>query len=450
MATRDILLFLITTYCSVVALKRPFFGLLAYVCYSLLAPHSLTWGPASTFSHVLVIGVCTIVGFFLSAERKNLPRDRELFFLVALWATFGFSTIFAFRPAEAFSFFQLISKSLLMVFIAISLIDSEERVRMLARVIAFSIGFYALKIGLFVIRTGGQGAVYGPDNSFLLANNSLGMALAMNVPFLFYLAKMESGPWLRRIAAAMLVFSYPAVIGTFSRGAWLGLAVATVLLVLKSKHRVLGIIFSILLVMSSPLWISNLVSEQIAARYGTLKDYEEDGSAISRFWNWDFCTRVGLSNPLTGGGFYLYSPEAYVKYFSEFFEHYPDKVWSCHNTWLAMLAEHGLPGFVLWIGLLGSALLSLRQLKMREHNSGPQNLVTNFSDMLQIALASYMVTSTFVDVGYYEGLYFALVMVIAMKEVARRQRLETSALPLTAELQEIAISPRVPLAKPVS
>src|SRR6185295_14138787 len=107
---------------------------------------------------------------------------------------------------------------------------------------------------------------------------------------------------------------------------------ATIFLVLKSKHRILSIVAAGVLALSSPLWISRVTSEQIAQRYDTLKNYEDDGSANSRFWNWTFCSRVGLANPLAGAGFNFYSPAAYQVYYPEFLDKYPDKVWSCHNT----------------------------------------------------------------------------------------------------------------------
>jgi probable O-glycosylation ligase (exosortase A-associated) len=271
------------------------------------------------------------------------------------------------------------------------------------------------------------------------------MALAMNVPFLFYVARTEVVPWFRRIAQAMFVLSYPAVIGTFSRGAWLALAATTTLLVLKSKHRVLAIFFIVMVALASPMWISHVVSDQIADRYSTLKNYEEDQSANSRFWNWEFCTRVGLGNPLYGGGFYLYSREAYNTYLPEFLSRFRGKVWSCHSTWLSMLAEHGMPGFILWIALLGSAIYSLRQLRRSAYSTGERTWLTDFCYMLQVGLASYMVSSTFVDVGYYEGIYYALVMVIVMKEIARRQMSEASAPQIAAELQENGMTRRVPV-----
>jgi len=39
--------------------------------------------------------------------------------------------------------------------------------------------------------------------------------------------------------------------------------------------------------------LSSLASEQMVERFGTHIEYEKDSSAQSRFWNWEFCSRVG-------------------------------------------------------------------------------------------------------------------------------------------------------------
>jgi putative inorganic carbon (HCO3(-)) transporter len=140
-------------------------------------------------------------------------------------------------------------------------------------------------------------------------------------------------------------FSYPATICTFSRGAWLALAAATGLIILKSKYKVFILAAALVLVpMSLPL-----LPERVVNRYDDLQNHEQEQSAQSRFWNWEFYIRVGLGNPLHGGGFDYYSRQAYVLYFPEFLKRWSGKVWPCHSMWFTVLGEHGLPGMTLWL-----------------------------------------------------------------------------------------------------
>jgi probable O-glycosylation ligase (exosortase A-associated) len=417
---RDLLLFAVTFFCGLTALRKPAFGLLAYICFSFLAPYSMTWGAARTFPHIGLIAVCTLAGIVLSSEVKKFPRQREAFLLLALWGMFGISTLFAIYPDAALQHLILMSKILLMVFLTMVILNTKERLQLLVRVIALSLGFYGLKIGLFVLRTGGQGAVYGPDDSFLSANNSLGMALAMNVPLLFYLAKIESRPWVRHLMRLMAAFSYPAVVGTFSRGAWLTLASLTGLQALKSKHNVVAVVVVALVLFTAPVWAPMVFSEQVSSRYSTLENYEEDQSAQSRFWNWEFCARVGLARPITGGGFYLYSAESYEAFFPEFTQRWRDRVWSCHSMWLTAWAEHGIPGFLLWITLMASCLFSLRRIKVRAKAHADVAWAAPYADMIQAAFVGFMISGTFVDNAYFELYYFLIAATIILKEVTER------------------------------
>ena len=176
-------------------------------------------------------------------------------------------------------------------------INSEERLHSLIRVIGYSLGFYALKGGLFSVASGGGYIVYGPEESFLEANNSIGLALAMNIPILLYLLKTEQNNWLRRILKTMLFFSYPAIVCTYSRGAWIGMVVVTLLSVLKSKRKFTTVACSALAVIVLVTVLPLIAPERLFNRYDDLVEYKDESSAQSRFWNWEFCKRIGMDAP---------------------------------------------------------------------------------------------------------------------------------------------------------
>jgi putative inorganic carbon (hco3(-)) transporter len=417
---RDLLLLTLTAICALLAVRRPVYGIIAYISYSFLAPHSFAWGIARTFPHVHVIALCTLAGL-ISTGWRQLPKQREIFLLLALWGAFAVSTVFAIESERAMTQLFHVSKVLLMVFVSLYLIDSAQKLRWLVRAIALSIGFYGLKIGLFVMTTGGQEAVFGPSGSFLEANNSLGMALAVNVPLLFYLATVEESVWLRRLMNTMLGLSYPAVLGTFSRGAWVALATVTLFMMIKSKKRFLGIALIGVVVVSSPLWFSRVFSTQMSSRFDTLRNYEGDSSAQSRFWNWEFCTRVGLARPLHGAGFDYYSLRAYAIYFPEFVQRWPDKVWSCHNMWLSVFSEHGLLGLSLWLWLLACFWSTLRRIERVAPRKQSTEWLLPYSSMLEAALIAYVVSGTFLDVAYFELYYFLIVIAVVAKRLLEQQ-----------------------------
>ena len=400
----------------VVALMRPFIGVLAYVAYSFIGPHSYTYGMARSFSHVQAIAICTLVGIIFSSDRKQIPKQREFALLVLLWIVFGMSTLSSIAPDNAFNKLYTVSKIFLMLIAAMTIINTEDRLRSLVKAIALSIGFYGLKGGLFVVASGGIAAIEGPENSFLQSNNALGMAIAMNVPLLFYLAKVEENKWLWWLMQLMFVFSYPAVAGTFSRGAWLGLAVATGLMVMKSDSRKAKITSVLMLVLLIAVIVPNITSQQLQTRMNTFNNLDEDTSAEGRFWTWTFCGRVGAAYPILGGGFDYYSREMYARFYPEFLERFPGKYWSCHSMWLTIWGELGVVGSAVWGGLLISSLLSLRKLKQYSLMHRDFVWVSIYADMLQLAFIVYMVCGSFLDIAYFEMYYFLVSFVILLKE----------------------------------
>lgn len=422
---RDALLLLTTLVVSLKSLASPVFGILAYICYGLLAPQGFTWYFARTFPHSFVIGLCTIFSYITWQEKKKIPFLRETIMLAALWVLFGISTVFAIEPEWAQTKFIFLSKIFLMVFLSMLILQTPERMQMLARVIALSLGFYAVKGAVFFIGTGGTGMVQAPEGSFLTANNSLGAALAMNAPLLFYLLRTETHVWLRRLVMAMLVCTYPAVIGTFSRGAWLALGAATALMIMKSKHKVAIVASAALLGVLVLIWFPQIVSDRVASRANTLQNYEEDASAQSRFWNWEFCRRVGAAHPLLGAGFNYYSLKAYGIYYPEFLERWPGEQWSCHSTWLTIWGEHGIPAFLIWVGLIPSCWLSLMKIRAYGLANSESLWMVHWVSAVRASMIAFFIAGTFVDFAYFDLYYELIGTVVILKVIVSNKQSES-------------------------
>src|SRR5262245_43944711 len=98
---RDIILLAAVIAAALMAVRRPSFGLLTFVFLGVVAPQSYTWGFGRTFPFSQLIAISTVVGMFVSPERKTLGIQRETLLLILLWAFFGASTFVALYPGEA-------------------------------------------------------------------------------------------------------------------------------------------------------------------------------------------------------------------------------------------------------------------------------------------------------------------------------------------------------------
>lgn len=424
---RDIALVILVFGSVVVAIRKPAYGMLLFVAFGILNPSSFTWGFGRSIPVAMIMAVATLAGYVVSPEPRRFPQQREVWMLLGLWFFFVVSTVFAYFPHRGWvsdaAVTQLIdvSKIFAMVYLSMALLNKVELVQLLMKVVALSIGFFAMKGGIWGILIGGSQIVYGPESSFLFSNNAIGLAMAMNVPLLYYLIQLESKLWVRWLMWGMLVLSIPAVVCTFSRGAWIGLAAAFGLILMKSKHKILiglggaACVLPVLLVL--PFLTVDFLPERVQHRFDDLVNYEEEGSAVSRFYSWEACKRIGLANPLTGEGFDYYRPGVYANYYPEFIEKYGyDKSWSCHSMWMTVLAEHGILAFLLWIILLLSCFLSLRKVQRFSKRVDGLQWMGYYASMIEVSLIVYMIIGTFLDVAYFDIYYQFIVVVILLKE----------------------------------
>ena len=61
----------------------------------------------------------------------------------------------------------------------------------------------------------------------------------MTVPMFFFMAQVESRKWIRLTIRVLLACVVISIIGTYSRGGLLGLAVVTLAIILKSRQKAL-------------------------------------------------------------------------------------------------------------------------------------------------------------------------------------------------------------------
>lgn len=449
MYIRDVILLIATIFFTAKALRNPLVGMLAYIGYGIISPQGLTWYFASELPHSMLIALATIIGFIFSHRRSNFPWSREIILLGILWLWFGLSTLFAYDQDSAWDKYGAITKVLFMTGLCMAIFKTRSDLHLAVRVIALSIGFYAVKGAVFFVLTAGEGTVEGSPRGFLFANNALGLALAMNVPLLVYLLGVEENKWMRRLVWLMLLCSYPATIGTFSRGAWVALAAVTGVIILRSKHRfiVMGV-FAILLMIGVSLF-PLLASSRLTERAQTFENIQDDGSAQQRFGSWEFCARVGLGNPVFGLGFDYYSLKVYEEYYPEYverwgMERWKGKAWSCHSMWMTVLGEHGVLAFALWIGLLVSCFMKLQRIKAVGRSRSELSWYVPWAEAIQASFLGFIVAGTFLDMAYFE-VYYQLVAVIVILSALQKE--ESSQLQANSS---DAVALGLPSAKPTS
>jgi probable O-glycosylation ligase (exosortase A-associated) len=395
-----------------VCFVRPFYGIVLWAIVAFLNPQNFIWMAADTFPWALAVAIATMAGFALFC-RDWVRRlvSREVFLILLLWSWFTVTSFvsantpeFVHHSQDTWFHWWFVTKVLLMTLLTVAIVDSFSRLKILVMVIAGSFGVFVAKSIPFIVETRGGMRVYGPENSMVADNNDFGLALNMTLPLFFYLAQTETKPWLKRTWAFLVVCTIPAVFFTYSRGALVGLIAVSVLMLLRSRHRLviipviaLGILFAMLF--APQTWRN---------RMDPTTQNALDGSARSRLNSWAYSWRLALNYPISGGGFATFTPELFHRYAPN----PKDDTHGAHSIYFQVLAEHGFVGLALYLTLVLSCFATAGRLRKRALAYGDTQ-VGSYADMFRFSLVGFLASGFFLGRAYFDY-YFMMVACLAI------------------------------------
>jgi O-antigen ligase len=220
---------------------------------------------------------------------------------------------------------------------------------------------------------------------------------------------------IRGLRAALLLASLPiAILATMTRAVWLSFAVSVGFLILRSKNRKLrkmSIGLAIMAVVVALIVLSFEDKRQaLAERLGESGPLDYRQAVYAGGW------QMFLEKPLTGWGVNR-MPEELAKHVSG----YKEKELYPHNTYLELLVEHGIFGFVLYVWLMWEILRLKDGAVPRNERTGL--LDQQFHAMWPVLLGVYWVNAAMVVMNYQfvNGLLFTMAGMLA----AQRRRTES-------------------------
>jgi len=377
-------------------------------------PHRLTWGMAYNFPFAQMIGVVTILALFFDSGKKRFPVTglTVVWILWVIWM--NVTTYFALFPNMAAPEWDRAMKIQLFTLITILLMGQKERLNALVWVIVISLGFYGTKGGLFSILTGGQYLVLGPEGSFITGNNSLGLALVMTVPLMWYLRLQSEHIWTRRILLGSIGLTSIAIFTTHSRGAFLAITGMALYLWMKSRHRIgLGLAIVVLLPVLF-FWMPDAWQDRMLG----ISEYEQDGSAMGRINAWWMAFNLAKDSPFVGGGFGTFRTSMFFQYAPDPYDYH-----DAHSIYFEVLGEHGFVGLGLFL-LLG--FMSLRAGgKIVKQCRGVDGLewASDLASMLQVSFIGYAIAGAFLGLAYFD-LYYQLIAMMALVNLCVQDHLK--------------------------
>jgi O-antigen ligase len=351
--------------------------------------------------------------YFASAQsRWFLPLCALALGSYALWGM----PIYAFEASPWLSYVSF----LLFFFITLTLVDSTRRLRTVLLVAVGSVGFASAHVVREWQKYGGFGT-YRPG--YVTGDaNYYSLSALLCIPVAFYLIGGRQRPWERWFCRGCLALTILGLTAAASRGALLGLGAALVYacVVSRRRGRMLKLAFGVLLPLlllspSSPL--PRLLSP----------DRSDQESSDTRLALWRAGLRMVEAHPVTGVGL------GNFKWVVSRYDAPGESLGNvAHNTYVEVAAELGIPGLVLWLGLLASTFRALTRIRRRTRDVPAADLVHRAALGLQAGMVAFLVATFFVSATQQKLFWLAVFLTMCLPALAREAERRALRAPTTA------------------
>jgi probable O-glycosylation ligase (exosortase A-associated) len=384
-------------------------------------------------------GICFLYAVFhLLFESRALPSwfgswPARWFMMFYLIAALSFLTHGADIPWQVSPLFTYTSLALLF-FITLAIVDSPKRLHQTLLVAIGSVAFASL----YVIREWQKfhavvpnfrpGYVTGDANYFAIS-------CVLCIPLAFYLMIGRQPLWHRALCFGCMIVTLIGVTLAASRGGFLGLVIAFLYLVARSKHRLTNfVLVCAVMIPLSVLSPSSPLQRLLHPNRGDKESVEDHQIA----W------RAGLgmikSHPFFGVGLGNFKPEM-KRYTPEGVN--VDTI--AHNTYVELAAELGIPGLLLYLTMIFSSLRTLENVHRRAIRSD-QPTLGRAAAGIQAGLVGFAVSSFFLSAEYQRLLWLMIFLSATLPSILRSaakdrtKRIEVSAKDSRAEQSEAVSS----------
>jgi probable O-glycosylation ligase (exosortase A-associated) len=425
---RDLLLLSIIGVLVVRALVHPWIGIMAWTWVSIMNPHRYTW-IASNLPVAAIVGAATLIGLVFTKDRRAFYLTSTQGALIAFMVWMSITLPFSIHPDESLPMWSRVMKIDFMILVALIVLQSRKQIVTLVWVLVGSIGFYGLKGGLFTIATGGSGRVWGPPGGFIEGNNELGLALIMTIPLMRFLQTQVHRIWQKYALTLLMMLSALAAIGTQSRGAFLALSSVGMLLILRSRQRLL---LAPLVVLCGVGFLA-FMPDSWHARMATIGTYTEDTSAMGRVNAWWMAYYLAKDR-FFGSGFENVTQEL----FDQYAPYHDIRIEGPHSIYFEVLGQHGFVGLFLFLCMWVLVWRTARQTVRAARNIPEAKWCSDLAAMCQTSLLGYFVGGAFLGLAYYDLPYNILALVVASSRwVKMKEWLREG--PLAGPLPEVIV-----------
>lgn len=355
----------------------------------------------------IIIG---LLGIFLQRERIRFPAPLLWFGAFVLWALA--TSPMAQFPVETRAALEQFIKLWLIFLVACNVAHTRRGFYVL--IIAW-LGIYALypvRGTFFNFMIGHQyWGRYAWNFTFSNPNDLAALTLPIFAMSVAVLQGNREKGWIRLCALAGVVALPFLVLLTQSRGGILALTTMGLLILVQYRAKLRGLAIGALVVgvvvLAAPpdVW-DRMSGLKKATDTATLNQVDEEGSAEQRFQIWRVSWQIIEDYPVAGIGLGGYAATHQVYARSTAFERTSRGQRDAHSLYFNVMAETGLVGFFLMMGMLGSVFLQGRRTARRLARVDP--VASQQVRTLLVGLVGYLQACIFASLHSVAFLYLYL------------------------------------------
>jgi len=391
---RDIVLLGAILFFLGLAFRFPYAGALTWGWLTIMNPHMMVYGFALGWPFNFGVALVTVAAWLLSHEKRRWPGDALPWLMVGLVAWMTFDSFFAVEPDWSWPLWDRTIKIYAFVFLCLAMIHNKARIHAMVWIMVISIGFFGAKGGIFTIMKGGAFHVYGPDNTIISDNNQLALAVVMTLPLAYYLFQHTRSRWLRICIGLTFPLQIATVLGSYSRGGLVALAVVLGFFWLRSRRKLLHLIIAAVLVGGA----LQVMPPAFFERVNSIDNVQADASVQGRLTAWNVAYRFAVDHFPLGAGFAGPQRRAVYNYYFPGAETH-----AAHSIYFQVLGEHGFPGLILYLLIAGLSLRNTRMVVKRCRGRPEMAWALDLATMVEVSLVGFYVGGAALSMAYYDG-----------------------------------------------
>lgn len=395
----------------------------AYIAISVGRIHQLF--PALELIHPAALaGLLGVVLYLCDSkpERRaahlNVPTTR---ILAALTMWMILCVPGALRISTSFSVvFDNFLKTALMYVVIASCIRAVVDVERLALVYLSSAVLYTIVVMMrFDL---GNGNDWRLGRLYYYDANDFATYVVTAMPFGVYFAHASKRLMGRMIAAGSLVVLTLGFVRSGSRGGFIALAAVSVFIV--ARYSAIQLRWRLSAAALVVLVLFTTASDQYWQQMGTIlsdSDYNRTQES-GRLQIWSRGMGYMLDNPLFGvGPGNFQAAEGTLSVLAERQQYGVGVRWNApHDVFVQAGAEMGIPGLMLFVGLLASAFVTLRRSR-EDQSVAPDARAAQLTPAVTASLLGFVVGSVFLSLAYAEMLYTLVALAIGLRKITALQ-----------------------------